>query len=641
MRSVLLSAARGVTRSAVVLATGGGKTVVMAYVIPQLQALERSRKKTLVLAHKEELVKQAALTISKINPDLNVQIDMLKKIPDQAADIVVGSVPTLVRMSRLEKYDPLEFKLIVLDECHHATASSWMKILNYFGALAADLEVHVVGFTATLERADGDSLGKVFDEIVYRRSLLTMVENKELCDVKFSAIKVNMDLDDVPVRYGDYVASKLSGAVNRESINWQVAKAYLQLQKEHNFKSTLVFCVDIEHCKTLCGVLQSNGVNAQYVTGDTVRHERQAILQDFKEGKIQVLCNVLVFTEGTDIPNIDSMILARPTKSRPLLIQMIGRGLRLHQSKDFCHVIDMVGAGKLGVLSVPTLFGLSDGVNFKNKTLLELEKEMVEQDLAKEQLEAQQRQQEIERLLQVQQKLADLNLQFTSLDGFASFEKTNIGQYKDNLLVNTLFRDSKLPWVRLEYDIWGAQTKKNGTYFVVERSLNEDDEVEFTLIRRDEVPRHVIIASNYKSPRTYEKRLEKGTLPYILSMAENLLGAGRQYGIADLKPITKKQKDTLVRGLSSKVKQIYGESASLKLEDEVSKFNLARASSLIFAVKYSVNSLWVKWELNKMYGPPPTLQARAERKKQALEKELIKLKLSKAPEKLAIPVTGI
>lgn len=626
VKSVLLAADRGITRSAVVLATGGGKTVVMSSLIPQLKPLEASRRKTLVLAHKEELVKQATATIAKINPDLNVQIDMLTRKPDSSADIVVGSVPTLVRMSRLERYNSLEFKLIVLDECHHATAGSWMKILNYFGALEPDLSIHVVGFTATMERADGDSLGRVFQEIVYERSLLTMVENKELCDVKFSTMKVDMNLEDVPVRYGDYLSSKLSGAVNRDSINLQVAKAYLQLQKEFNFRSTIVFCVDIDHCKTLCGVLQENGVNAQYVTGNTVRHERQAILQDFKEGKIQVLCNVLVFTEGTDIPNIDSMILARPTKSRPLLIQMIGRGLRLHQDKDYCHVIDMVGTGKLGVLSVPTLFGLSSGEMLKNKTLLELEREVLELDMLKEQIEANKRQQEVKQILEIQQQLQGIDLHFNTIDGFASFESANIDQFKNASLVNKQFKDSKLPWVRLEYDVWGAQIPHSSTYYVIERNTSEeDDKVQFSLTRKEAVPRSVIIASKFKSARTREFKLENGTLPYVLSMAENLLGAGRMFLTSNTKPITAKQRESLVRGLNSKVKQIYGDEALSQLDTHISELNSSRASSLIFAMKYSVNSLWVRWELSKMYGPPPTLQARAKRKKKNLQQQLDKL----------------
>lgn len=637
VKSVLLAAERGTTRSAVVLATGGGKTVVMSSLIPRLAPLETHRTKTLVLAHKEELVRQATATISKSNPHLNVQIDMLTRKPDAHADVVVGSVPTLVRMSRLERYDPLEYKMIVLDECHHATAGSWMKILEYFGALEPELKIYIVGFTATMERADGDSLGKVFQEIVYERSLLTMVENKELCDVKFSTVKVDMNLDDVPVRFGDYLTSQLSGAVNQDSINLQVAKAYIQLQKELNFKSTLVFCVDISHCQTLCGVLQANGVNAQYVTGDTVRHERQAILQDFKDGKIQVLCNVLVFTEGTDIPNIDSMILARPTKSRPLLIQMIGRGLRLHQNKDYCHVIDMVGAGKLGVQSVPTRFGPSNGENLKPRTLLDMEKEAKEQDIFEQQLAANKRQEEIELILHIQQQLKDLDLQFNTLDGFASFESANADLFKDKSVVNKLFRDSPVPWVRLEYDIWGALGPNSNTYYLIERVTTDDQKVEFRLSRVEVTPKNMIIASNFKCPRTRNFLLDTGTLPFVISTAENLLRAHRFFRASNDKPLSTKQKDALVGGLKSKVKQIYGDKAAADLEKHILDLNSAQGSMLIFALKYSVNSLWVRWELARMFGPPPNLQARADRQKKSLEKKLEKMTKPKRKKKLAPP----
>lgn len=628
VQSVLHASERGINRSAVVLATGGGKTVVMSALIPQLKPLEKSRTKTLVLAHKEELIRQATHTIAGINPHLNIQIDMLTRKPDSSADVVVGSVPTLTRMSRLERYDPLEYKLIVLDECHHATAQSWMKILNYFGALEPDLKVQVVGFTATLERSDGDSLGNVFQEIVYRRTLLSMVENKELCDVKFSKFKVDMDLDGVPVRFGDYVASKLSGAVNQDSVNLQVAQAYLQLQKEWGFHATLVFCVDINHCKTLCGVLQNNGVNAQYVTGETVRHERQAILQDFKDGKIQVLCNVLVFTEGTDIPNIDSIILARPTKSRPLLVQMIGRGLRLHHGKDFCHVIDMVDAGKLGVLSVPTLFGIPGGRKFERKTLLEVEKEIREEQEEEELRDAIEWQREVQRISSLQQQLQDLHLEFNTVDGFASFETANLDRFKDASLVHQMFRESTRRWIRLEYDVWGCVVPFSTSSYLILRTRDSEDSVdavEFSLSRRDEVPRSVIVASKFKSPRTRNYSMATGNLSYVLSMAENLMGRARSFG-SDSAPPTQKQVDALVRGLSAKVKQKYGEETAEKLGKELAGFTSSRASSLIFAMKYSVNSLWVLWELKKMFGPPPALQARLERKEKSIQKELERAK---------------
>lgn len=630
IKSVLNAADRNVTRPAVVLATGGGKTVVMSALIPQLQAMEKTRIKTLVLAHKEELVKQACNTISKLNPHLKVQIDMLRSKPDEDADVVVGSVPTLVRMTRLQRYNPLEYKMIVLDECHHATALSWTKILNYFGALDKELKIYVVGFTATMERSDGDSLGKVFQEIVFERSLLEMVERKELCDVKFSAISTTLDLKEVSTRNGDYVEKHLVSAVNKDGINWQIVKGYLQLTNEHNFRSTLVFCVSIEHCKTLCGVLQENGVNAQYVTGETVKHERLVILQDFKDGKIQVLCNVLVFTEGTDIPNIDSMILARPTKSKALLIQMIGRGLRLHQGKTHCHVIDMVGAGQLGYLSVPTLFGLEDDPDkVKGKTLREVEKE---KNAATSQLEANRRQKTVEEILRIQKLIEHIKLLFETVNGFANFEHRTIEQFSNSEAVHKKFRESSIFWIRLEYDVWGVLSgQKDGIHYTIRRMQlplvadSETTTVQFELTRHIPIPLKTLIASGFKSARTTESRLMTGELPNVIATAENILRKGFKDSLES--SITASQKALLVRGLKSKVQRTYGEEASVKFEEHVSKLTLREASNLIFAMKFSVNSLWVKWALTKMYGPPPQHQARADREIKKLEKGLGELKL--------------
>lgn len=641
IQSVLSAADRNIKRPAVVLATGGGKTVVMSALIPQLHAMEKSRKKVLVLAHKEELVKQACATISKLNPDLNVQIDMLKSRPNEKADVIVGSVSTLVRMTRLERYDALEFKMIVLDECHHAIAASWTKILNYFGALKEELKIYVVGFTATMERSDGGELGKVFQEIVFERSLLKMVERKELCDVMFSTINTDLNLKGVSTRNGDYVAKYLSLAVNHDDINWQIAKGYLQLAKEHNFKSTLVFCVDIDHCKTLCGVFQRNGINAQYVTGNTVKHERPAILQDFKDGKIQVLCNVLVFTEGTDIPNIDSMILARPTRSKPLLIQMIGRGLRLHRGKTHCHVIDMVGAGQLGYLSVPTLFGIpGEQGGVKGKTLLQLEKEKREDSAAKAQMAANEREKEVEKILKIQKLIEDIKLQFDTVDGFANFEHRTHEQFSDAEAVHKKFRESSIFWIRLEYDVWGAQSnQKDSRYYTIRRMqipLGKDTEsssVKFELMRHTPIPLKTLIASGFKCARTTETMLVEGELPIVIATAENILNKGFTYRMDETPNITSNQRALLVRGLTGKVKQVYGVEATDKFDDHLSNLTLQQASHLIFAMKVSVNSLWVKWALNKMYGPPQQYRARADREIKRLEKGLEGLKLDnlKAP----------
>lgn len=595
---VLEACERGIKRPAVVLATGGGKTVVMAHLISKLPNRSNGGLKTLVLAHKEELVRQAARTIADVNPDLEVKIDMQKLRPEMDADVFIGSVPTLVRLSRLERYDPKEFKAIILDECHHATAGSWSKILEHFGAMDKDLEIRVVGFTATLERSDGASLGTVFEEVVFERSLITMVEKKELCDVKFSTIEVDVDLTHVPTRFGDYAQDQLSNEVNKDNVNLQVARAYLQLKKEFGFKSTLVFCVDIAHCKTLCGVLQKNGINAQYVTGDTVKHERQAILQDFKDGNIDVLCNVLVFTEGTDIPNIDSLILARPTRSRPLLVQMIGRGLRLHQGKDYCHVVDVTSTTDIGILSVPTLFDLPASHRVHGKSLAELQEDKEEIDEFELLRQEEERRLSEERAFKMQQELKDIRIQFMTLDGLADLEKKTAAMYEDPGTINEKIKNSFIPWIRLEYDVWGYQLGK--LFLLLERTGDGKDKVTFTLSQCEFTPLSVIVASNYKAQRIQKTPVVYGSnVQELLGKAEMAAG----YYVRrrrKAKPISDAQQIAIERMLGSKFRQLYGSS---DFSTGVELLSLERAAKLLFAGKYSVNALWVKWELQNMFGP--------------------------------------
>ncbi|KAG7195321.1 uncharacterized protein KQ657_003849 [Scheffersomyces spartinae] len=343
IENVLTSIEQGTRKNAVVLATGGGKTIVFSHLIPLLEQSSSRGPKTLVLAHRKELVFQAAKTIKSVNPDLQVSIDMADRKYDPEANVIVASVQTLAYKSRLENYNPLDFKTLILDECHHAAAKTWKELLRYFGADTPETDINTIGFTATYERADEKDLTEIFDKVVYRRSLYTMITDKQLCDILFLKVKGLYSLEHVKSYKGDYSVSLLEEAVNNTNNNTVVADAYLRLKKRYNFKSTIIFCVGIEHCKALCSVLQRSGVNAQYVIGETQLKERQDMIKDFLEGKIDVLCNVGVFTEGFDVPRIDSIILARPTKSRVLSQQMVGRGLRKHSDKKVCYVADVCG----------------------------------------------------------------------------------------------------------------------------------------------------------------------------------------------------------------------------------------------------------------------------------------------------------
>lgn len=208
-----------------------------------------------------------------------------------------------------------------------------------------------------------------------------MIEENWLSDVVFTTVAMKADLTKVGTgANGDFQTSALSKAVNTNQTNDLVVKTWLAKAKGR--KSTLIFCVDLSHVSNLTNKFRQYGIAAQFVTGDTPTKTRSARVDAFRRGEIPVLLNCGVFTEGTDIPNIDCVLLARPTKSRNLLMQMIGRGMRLHQDKGNCHIIDMVSALSTGVVSTPTLFGL-DPAEIMNeadtRTMTEL-KERKEQE---------------------------------------------------------------------------------------------------------------------------------------------------------------------------------------------------------------------------------------------------------------------
>lgn len=187
-----------------------------------------------------------------------------------------------------------------------------------------------------------------------------MIEEKWLSDVIFTTVQSKADISRVKkATTGDFQAKDLSKAINTQQTNEITVRAWLSCAKTR--KSTLVFCVDLAHLSALTGEFRQHGIDARAITGETAKMKRSERLDAFRNGEYPVLLNCGVFTEGTDIPNIDCVLLARPTRSRNLLVQMIGRGMRLHPGKANCHVIDMVASLEAGVVSTPTLFGLDPG----------------------------------------------------------------------------------------------------------------------------------------------------------------------------------------------------------------------------------------------------------------------------------------
>lgn len=358
IQAVLSSLDNGHKRLGISLATGAGKTVIFTQLIDRIKSPAGHAGQTLILAHRKELVEQAARHCTNAYPHKTVDLEMGKLHASGTADITVASVQSITSGDRIDKFDPGRFKLVLVDEAHHIVAQGYLKTLKHFGLdQKRDDTPNLVGVSATFSRFDGLRLGAAIDEIVYHKDYVDMIGDKWLSDVIFTTVESTADLSKVRnTSNGDFQLSELSQAVNTEQINEITVRSWLAKAEER--KSTLVFCADIAHVTGLTQTFRKHGVMAHFVTGETPKRERSELLDDFKAGRFPVLLNCGVFTEGTDIPNIDCVVLSRPTRSRNLLIQMIGRGMRLHQGKANCHVIDMVSSLETGIVTTPSLFGL-------------------------------------------------------------------------------------------------------------------------------------------------------------------------------------------------------------------------------------------------------------------------------------------
>ncbi|KAI1817957.1 P-loop containing nucleoside triphosphate hydrolase protein [Poronia punctata] len=358
IQSVLLSIQHGKKRLGISLATGAGKTVVFTQLIDRVKSRSEHGTQTLILAHRRELVEQAARHCANAYPNKTVEIEMGNMHASGTADITVASVQSITSGDRMSKFDPRRFKLVLVDEAHHIVAPGYLSVLEHFNLRhKEDESPTLVGVSATFSRFDGLRLGTAIDEIVYHKDYVDMIGEKWLSDVIFTTVETKADISRVRSGAGgDFQSGELSRVINTEEINEITVRSWLA--KASGRKSTLVFCVDLAHVSGLTRAFRQHGIDARFVTGETPTKERGDLLDAFKKGEFPVLVNCGVFTEGTDIPNIDCVILARPTRSRNLLVQMIGRGMRLHPGKKNCHIIDMVSSLASGIMTTPTLFGL-------------------------------------------------------------------------------------------------------------------------------------------------------------------------------------------------------------------------------------------------------------------------------------------
>lgn len=308
------------------MATGLGKTVTFAN-IPR-------RGRMLILSHREELVKQPLKYF-----DCYTGVEMAKETAPSNAEVVSASVQSLAR--RLKRFDPDDFDIIICDEAHHAAARTYKTIFSHFHPRL------LLGFTATPNRADSVRLNDVFQDIIFQRDLRWGIQNGYLSDIYCQRVNIGYDLRNVHTKSGDYAPGELDEAM--EGTADAIAQAYRDL----SVGATLIFAVSVHQAEEIASRIPG----AAIVTGET--RNRAEIIAAFTRREIPALVNCMVFTEGTDIPLVETVIIARPTQSDSLYTQMVGRGLRLSPGKDRLHLIDCVGVtGKASLCTAPSLLGI-------------------------------------------------------------------------------------------------------------------------------------------------------------------------------------------------------------------------------------------------------------------------------------------
>lgn len=304
-----------------VMATGLGKTVVFS----QLVAMAKLGK-VMVVAHREELVTQAANKIELITgtyPEIEMAESKASTSLLSSGDIVVASVQTLTAGRRMEKFDPSRFSLLIFDECHHIKASTWMRVLKHF---TQNENLKVLGVTATPKRTDKSALGEAFDTVAYDYSLVKAIPDGWCVPLEQMVVEVeDLDYDQVRTTAGDLNAKDLAKLMEQEYALHAIASPTLELAAD---RRTLVFAASVEAGRRLTEILNRDRPRARFVSGKTPKLERKESLDAFAAGEFDILVNVGVLTEGFDDPGIEAIVLARPTKSQSLWMQMIGRGTR-------------------------------------------------------------------------------------------------------------------------------------------------------------------------------------------------------------------------------------------------------------------------------------------------------------------------
>ena len=316
----------GHTRTLLVLPTGTGKTIVFASVAAdQVRAGDR----VLILAHRGELLEQAADKLQRSTGLVSAVEKAESTCLDSWFRVVVGSVQTLQRTARLERFPQDYFGTIIIDEAHHAITDGYRRILDYFSG------AKVLGVTATPDRGDMRNLGEVFDSLAFEYKLTDAIKEGYLCKIMAQTIPLQLDITSVTMSGGDYAVGDLGTALDP-----YLEQIAAEMARRCKSRKTVVFLPLIKTSQKFRDLLNTYGFRAAEVNGQS--DDRRQVLADFDAGKYNVLCNSMLLTEGWDCPSVDCVVVLRPTKVRSLYNQMVGRGTRLSPGKTDLLLLDFL-----------------------------------------------------------------------------------------------------------------------------------------------------------------------------------------------------------------------------------------------------------------------------------------------------------
>lgn len=289
---------------------GAGKTIMTGWMIREVG---RRGRRIIFFVHRQELIKQTSETFKQLGIEHGIISAGHKMQPE--LPVQIASVQTLVR--RLDKIPAPDF--LICDECHHILANSYKEILDAYP------EAFLLGVTATPQRTGGINLGDVFSSMVEGPSVDELIRLGNLTDFKYFSHTEELDLRGVRVRFGEYVNSDLAKVMGAKKIVGEIVDNYKRLA---NGKSAICYCVNVNHSKLVAKAFVEAGIPAAHCDGETPKSIRERLVENFRKGKIKILCNAELFSEGFDVPNMQAVILARPTKSLTLFIQQAMRPMR-------------------------------------------------------------------------------------------------------------------------------------------------------------------------------------------------------------------------------------------------------------------------------------------------------------------------